>query len=359
MGFEEVAAEEAGVLVGLEVAHADDDRLRRERGSDRRDALRDALDEVVPRRRVGGGSPRDLCLERLWECVEFGEGARVDADSLVDDELEPRQPDAVVRQLGEGECLVGHADVEHEIDRDLRHPVERRLLDGVVEDAPVDEPIVAFRAGDRHTGAIRQHLCAGAGSHDGGDAQLSRHDGGMAGSAAAVGHDRGRLPHDRLPVGVRAVGDQHIARLEEVHQREIVHHANGPGADLLADRPTRREHIAARSQHESAQHALVASGDDGLGAGLHDVERPVDPVARPFDVHRMPVVGLDREGAPRELLDVVIRDAEPRTIVGVDIVQHGAVTDPRACRVSERDRLRPQLTPEDRRSPRRSAGLYT
>ena len=101
VGFEEVAAEKAGVLIGLEVAHADDDRLRRERGSDRRDTLRDALDEVVPRRRIGGGPLRDLRLERLRERVEFGEGARVDADRLVDDELEPCQADAVVRQLSE------------------------------------------------------------------------------------------------------------------------------------------------------------------------------------------------------------------------------------------------------------------
>jgi hypothetical protein len=103
----ELAAEEVGVLVGLEVAHPHDHRLGRERRGDHRDALGDPLHEEVPRRGVGDDPLLDPGLERGVELVEVQQRAGVDADLPVDDELQPGQPDAGVRQPGEGEGLLG------------------------------------------------------------------------------------------------------------------------------------------------------------------------------------------------------------------------------------------------------------
>src|SRR3546814_1753953 len=46
-----------------------------------------------------------------------------------------------------------------------------------------------------------------------------------AGAAAAVGDDRRRALHHRLPVGIGHVGDQHVAGLHAVHVVERAHHA--------------------------------------------------------------------------------------------------------------------------------------
>ena len=68
-----------------------------------------------------------------------------------------------------------------------------------------------------------------------GNAQLARDDGRVTGAAAAVGDDgRGAL-HDRLPVRIGHVGDQHVAGLHARHLGGVAHHARGAGADALAD----------------------------------------------------------------------------------------------------------------------------
>jgi hypothetical protein len=57
------AADEVGVLVGLEVGHPHDDRLGVERRRDGPDALRDALDEELPRTGVCGDGLVDLARQ--------------------------------------------------------------------------------------------------------------------------------------------------------------------------------------------------------------------------------------------------------------------------------------------------------
>src|SRR5205807_10511565 len=56
----------------------------------------------------------------------------------------------------------------------------------------------------------------------------------VAGAAAAVRHDGGRQLHDRLPVRVGHVGDQHVAWLDLRHLEGIWHHAHRAAADLEA-----------------------------------------------------------------------------------------------------------------------------
>ena len=58
-------ADEVGVLVGLEVAHPHDDRVRRERGAQHRDALGDPLHEELPRTGVGAEREKMLSAARI------------------------------------------------------------------------------------------------------------------------------------------------------------------------------------------------------------------------------------------------------------------------------------------------------
>ena len=314
MRLVQLPADEVGVLVGLEVREAHDHLLRRERRGDHRDALGDALHEVVPRRRVRGDPLGDLVVQRGLEGVEVEQCAGMDADLPVDHELEAREADALVRELRERERLVGGADVEHDLRRALRHLVEPG--DDLLErqDALVDEAVVALRARDGHLAAVLERDGRVAGADDGGDAEFPGDDRRVTGAAAAVGDDRGGELHDRLPVRVGHVGDQHVARVELVHLGEGGHHPHRAGADLLPDRPPDRDHRAGLLEHEPARDVAVDAGDDRLGAGLQDVQLAVDAVLAPLDVHRTPVVVLDHQRLPAELLDLGVGDAELRAL---------------------------------------------
>ncbi len=76
------------------------------------------------------------------------------------------------------------------------------------------------------------------------DAELARDDRGMAGATAAIGHDRRGALHDRLPVGIGHVGDQHVARLELGSSRRVRTTRARAGADLVADRAALHQHLA-------------------------------------------------------------------------------------------------------------------
>jgi hypothetical protein len=111
------AGEEVGVLVGLEVAHAHDDRVRREGRRDGADALGEARDVELPRDLIAGDALGDLSPAgpHRGSCRSPA-APGVDADVIVDDELEPRQADAVVGQAAEGQGAPGIADVHHDLD---------------------------------------------------------------------------------------------------------------------------------------------------------------------------------------------------------------------------------------------------
>jgi hypothetical protein len=143
VGLELAAADEPRVLVGLEVGHAHDDRLRVEGGGDARDAFAQAADEEVAR--VFFAYPaRDLARVLLALQLRVAdERHRVDADVVVDDELKAREPHAVVRELRDREGVVGVADVHHHL-----RPRPRLLRHRVALDREADAPLVdeALRA---------------------------------------------------------------------------------------------------------------------------------------------------------------------------------------------------------------------
>ena len=130
-------------------------------------------------------------------------------------------PTPVVRDGGEVEGAVGIADVHHDLDRDLRQRVELDLLALELEQPLVDLPGVAFGAGHRDLLALADALRGIAAADHGRDAQLARDDRRMAGAPAAVGDDRRGALHDRLPVRVGHVGDQHVAALHARHLRGV------------------------------------------------------------------------------------------------------------------------------------------
>ena len=186
----------------------------------------------------------------------------MDADLAVDDEFQPGQAHAVVRQLRERERLLGRADVHHDLDRGLGQLGDLGFLDNEVQQAFVDDAGLALGAGDGHPSAVGEDSRGVAGADDGGNAQFAGDDRRVAGASAAVGHDRGGALHDRFPVRVGHVRDQDVAGLEGGHLVNRGEDADAAGTDALADGAALDQDPAGLVQAEAAQAA-------GGPAGLH------------------------------------------------------------------------------------------
>ena len=162
------------------------------------------------------------------------------------------RPTPAVRHLREVERQLRVADVHHDLDRAVRQLAALDFGDFGLEQAVVDVAFVAFGAGDRHQRAVLQRVGRVAAADHRRHAQLARDDRRVAGAAAAVGDDRARALHHRLPVRIGHVGDEHVAGLHAVHVGDGVDdHAHRAGADLLADRAALDQHGAAALQLEA------------------------------------------------------------------------------------------------------------
>src|SRR5690606_12604035 len=98
-------------------------------------------------------------------------------------------PHPRVRQAGEGERLLGVADVHHDLRGQRRHRVDLGGGDRVVEDPLVHVAGVALGGGDGDLVPVGQVAGGGAGADHGRDPQFAGDDRGVAGAAAAVGDD--------------------------------------------------------------------------------------------------------------------------------------------------------------------------
>ena len=112
----------------------------------------------------------------------------------------------------------------------------------IVEQPLVDVAGVALGAGDRDLRAFAQHLRRVAAADDRRNAELARDDRRVAGAPAAVGDDRRRALHHRLPIGIGHLGDEHVAGLHALHLGRRLDEAHATLPDLLADRASGREH---------------------------------------------------------------------------------------------------------------------
>ena len=127
---------------------------------------------------------------------------------------------------------------------DLRHRRQLGLLDHEVQEAGVDVAGITLRARDGDRAAVGQGPGRLAGADHRRDAQLARNDRRMTGPTTPVGHDRRRPFHDRLPVRVGHVGDQHLAGPELDHVRHRGQYPDLTGTDLLPDGPALDQRLA-------------------------------------------------------------------------------------------------------------------
>ncbi len=349
------AADQVGVLVGLEVRQAHDHRVRCDRGGECGDAFGQAVHVEAHRILVASNLLVDLLLGGCVLAVVFQQRIRVDADVAGDDHFQAGQADAGVRQLAEveGAFRVGH--VHHDLQRCRRHVAQIGGAALEIQLAGVDEAGVAFGAADGHFLAVLDHLGRIARADHGRHAQLTGDDGGVAGTPAPVGDDgRGTL-HHRFPIGVGHVGDQHVARLHAVHVVQRLDHAGHARTNLGADGTAFGDHFALALQR-------VALDLGGLGARLHrfracldDEQLAADAVLGPLDVHRAAVMLFDDQRLLGQFLHVLIADRESVTHLDRGVLDLDALA--RDVRIDHADGLGAQRTAQDRRLAGMQAGL--
>src|SRR3989344_615067 len=346
----ELAADQVGVFVGLEVRQTHDDLFRPERRCQGADAFDQFLDVEADRIVVAGNALVDAFLDVLRQAVVVQQRFRVHADHAVDDELQAGQAHTGVRQLCEVEGAVRVADVHHDLERQIRHGVHGVLLDIEAQFAFEDETGVAFSAGNGHALAVFQQLGGIAATDHGRDTQLAGNDGRVAGTTATVGDDGAGALHDRFPVRVGHVRYQYVAWLDLVHLGHVLDDANLAGANALANGTAFDQHGAGFLQQVTFHDVGLGAALHGFRTGLHDVQLAVVTVLGPFDVHRALVVLLDDHRLLCQLADFGIGQAETRTLSLVDIDGLDRTTGLGLVAVDHLDGLAAQVAAQDRRA---------
>src|SRR5690606_28246038 len=135
-----------------------------------------------------------------------------------------------------------------------------------------------------------------------------------------VGHDRRSALHDRLPVGVGHVGDEHVAGLDLVHLRDVADQSHRTRAYLLADGAAGDQHTAGGLELVTLLHIRIALLRlHGFGTRLQDVDLAVDAVTAPLDVHGTLVVLLDDHRIAGQLDDFFVGQREAVALAGGDV----------------------------------------
>ena len=197
--------------------------------------------------------------------------------------------------------------------------------------------------------AVGDLLGGVAAAHHRRHTQFAGDNGSMAGAPASVGDDGGGALHDRLPVRVGHVGDQHVAGLHPVHFPDARDDLGRAGADAVADAAALGQVFAGPLQGIALDHPPAAALHR-LRPRLQDVELAVDTVLGPFDVHRAVVVLLDDQRLAGQFLHLRVADAEAPAFVLRHLLgaHRGALG--RCVRVYHADCLAAQVAAHDGRA---------
>src|SRR5437773_8784938 len=121
------------------------------RGSDAGDALREFVDEIIALVLVTASQflnpPARLSILQL---IEMHQRHRMNLNAIGDDELDPRQTDAVAWKLPPTKRTAGAGNVEHDRRPRLWQLFETDFLLDELEQAAINETLITFGAGKRH-----------------------------------------------------------------------------------------------------------------------------------------------------------------------------------------------------------------
>ena len=217
------------------------------------------------------------------------------ADVAVDDHFQACEAHAGIRQLRKIERPLGIGHVHHDLQWRGWHlfQVGGDALER--QQSVEDQASVAFGTGNGDVATVRNRFKRVAAANHRRNTQFAGDDRSVTGAAAAIGHDRRRTFHDRFPVRIGHVRDQHVARLQLVH---FCNGANDPrlaGADLVTDRTAFTQHRSLATKMEPLKLGCARARLDRFRACLNDEQGAADAVLRPLDIHRPTVMFFDHQ----------------------------------------------------------------
>ena len=209
--------------------------------------------------------------------------------------FQPREANAIIGQLREIEREFRIADIHRELDRNLRHLVERDFDNFKRHLTAINVAGIAFATTGGNVVTVFNNLGRIFAANDGRHAQFPRDDRRVASTAAAIGNNCCRFFHHRLPVGVGHIGDDHIAFAEQINFGNIFNHARRTHTDFAANGAAFGNFFANRLHAITRQHISVRLlRFHRFGTRLQDVELAVVAVASPLDIHRPAIVFFNR-----------------------------------------------------------------
>src|SRR5688572_4660048 len=116
----------------------------------------------------------------------------------------------------------------------------------------------------------------------------------MAGASPSIGHDRGGLFQDRLPVRIGFVGDEDLAGLELFEVSGLSDNADAAGRNATAYAAPGDERVSRGADMEGFHDGRIALGLHRFRPGLEDEKRSRLAVLGPFQVHRYGPASLFR-----------------------------------------------------------------
>ena len=279
------------------------------------------------------------------------------ADHTVDDELQTRQTNTFVGQVGKVERAIRVAHVHHDLERQLRHGVDAVGLDVEGQLTGVDQAGVTFGTGHSHFLTVFQLAGSVTATNHGRDAQLAGNNRRVAGTAATVGDDGAGALHHRLPVRISHVRDQNIARLNLVHLGNVVDDTHAAGANALTNGTTFNQNSALLFQQVTLHDVGAAAAFNGFRTSLYDVQLAAVTVFGPLDIHRTTVVLLDDHRLLGQADDFFFAQAEAAAISQINVDSLDRATSLGFIAVDHLDRLAAQVAAQDRRTISGERGL--
>src|SRR5437762_11173741 len=281
------------------------------RGSDRSDALRELVDEIIALVLVTANQFVDaLARVAILQLVEMRQRHRMNLNAIGDDELDARQADAVARQFPPTKRAARAGDIEHDRRARFWQLLQADFLLGEIEQSVVNKAFVALSAGERHLLAIAQNFCRLSRADDCRNAELAADDRRMTSSPAEVGDDAFGFFQDRTPIGIGHFSDENRAFLESPELARALDAADFRGSNGFADGQTGEQPFAFLPQPISGQRTGFLQRLYRLGPRLHDEKLTAIASSRPFDVHRLFVMLLDRARPFGQTQDFIVVEHE-------------------------------------------------
>src|SRR5262245_21199076 len=165
----------------------------------------------------------------------------MNAYMVVNNELEPSKPDAIIWQPGNGKRMVGIADIHHHLSTRPHLFGDDLPLDLVIDLAVIDVAPFALSARDGDVGTAADRLGRVTGTNYARYTKFATDYRAVTGASASLGDYRRRAFHDRLPCRIGHRRYKYLAFGEGAKLLRVHKYVSLSGTDLFTNRHARNQ----------------------------------------------------------------------------------------------------------------------